>query len=152
MGVSQHTKSAHSGSNSIKHIDGDMHIAWSRCAAKKGCTSGIWIFWPDTALVRRRSQITDGYHNQLFSEYAKKPLIRTNALKSKTFVRTNGFRLSALSPALSLGCGTRIRTQTNRVRVCRATFTQFRNDSYYYNPNHKNVKMFFKISYFFFYR
>ena len=25
------------------------------------------------------------------------------------------------------GCGTRIRTQTNRVRVCRATFTQFRN-------------------------
>ena len=26
-----------------------------------------------------------------------------------------------------LGCGTRIRTQTNRVRVCRATVTQFRN-------------------------
>ena len=25
------------------------------------------------------------------------------------------------------GCGTRIRTQTNRVRVCRATLTQFRN-------------------------
>lgn len=30
------------------------------------------------------------------------------------------------------GCGTRIRTQTNRVRVCRATLTQFRTDNIAY--------------------
>ena len=30
------------------------------------------------------------------------------------------------------GCGTRIRTQTNRVRVCRATLTQFRNGNAIY--------------------
>ena len=35
----------------------------------------------------------------------------------------------------SLGCGTRIRTQTNRVRVCCATLTQFRIDNaIYYTP------------------
>ena len=38
------------------------------------------------------------------------------------------------------GCGTRIRTQTYRVRVCCATLTQFRIALFYYNQNFGYVK------------
>ena len=38
-----------------------------------------------------------------------------------------------LRDRLFCGCGTRIRTQTNRVRVCRATVTQFRTNAIYYS-------------------
>ena len=54
------------------------------------------------------------------------------------------------SPVLlngAFGCRTRIRTQTNRVRVCRATFTQFGNaycSNIYYNASSKNVNTFIK--------
>ena len=52
---------------------------------------------------------------------------------------------------ISFGCGTRIRTQTNRVRVCCATFTQyhsiyccskrfFRSNSNYYSRKNRFVK------------
>ena len=49
---------------------------------------------------------------------------------SSTAKLPNITRSIAKSPEIRgffLGCGTRIRTQTNRVRVCRATITQFRN-------------------------
>ena len=52
-----------------------------------------------------------------------------------------------VADGLSVGCRTRIRTQTNRVRVCRATFTQFGNaycSNIYYNASSKNVNTFIK--------
>ena len=52
---------------------------------------------------------------------------RGNARKTPEIVRFRGFEAMISFLASLYGCGTRIRTQTNRVRVCRATFTQFRN-------------------------
>ena len=50
------------------------------------------------------------------------------------------------------GCPTRIRTQTNRVRVCRATFTQSGNSNMnYYNGSGEKVKTYRKKTAFIFY-
>ena len=50
------------------------------------------------------------------------------------------------------GCPTRIRTQTNRVRVCRATFTQSGNSNMnYYNCSGEKVKTYRKKTAFIFY-
>ena len=51
-----------------------------------------------------------------------------------------------------IGCGTRIRTQTNRVRVCRATITQFRiEQQYLLYTKSKISQAFFIIFHLFFY-
>lgn len=53
---------------------------------------------------------------------------------------------------LCCGCPTRIRTQTNRVRVCRATFTQSGNSNMnYYNGSGEKVKTYRKKTAFIFY-
>ena len=52
---------------------------------------------------------------------------RGNARKTPEIVRFRGFEAMISFLASRYGCGRRIWTHTNRVRVCRAAITQFRN-------------------------
>ncbi len=57
------------------------------------------------------------------------PAASASRTQRSTKLSYTSFKKPRSKSEVLVGCGTRIRTQTNRVRVCRATFTQSGNSN-----------------------
>ena len=75
----------------------------------------VFLFGCRTRIPQRAGRLTCICHRQRFASF-------------ESFSINYQTKKDTLQVSIFVGCRTRIRTQTNRVRVCRATFTQFGND------------------------